>query len=91
MKLYTKKNNNAATAIEEFRIDKSSVVSTITKLKNENYLCWVRKADCTSYYLVHGFNSNSNVDWIQNIKNELFKKHKETSLINVLLLIGSLC
>ena len=82
MNLFTKKNAFDSAAME-ILITKENIFAQINKLISENYLCWQRKDDCTSYFIIHGFIDNSEKKWIKKLKDEFFIRHQESSLINV--------
>ena len=78
--LYTKLKSSSS--IEEFKLDSSNIISKINHLKSNNYLCWIKKDDCTSYFIIHGFFEYYRETWVQKMMKELFNRH-ESGLINV--------
>jgi len=82
LKLFTKKNSIDKTP-QEFLLTSETMTDSIKKLQSENYLCWTRRNDCTSYFIIHGFNANSNAKWVQQLRDEFFLRHSTSGLINV--------
>jgi hypothetical protein len=81
--LYTKKSSSDKD-IKEFVVYEDMILKgTIDELKRSNYLCWQKKESCTTYFIIHGFLSNSKVSWVTEMKDELFKRHSKEGLINV--------
>ena len=81
--LYTKQSSSDKD-IKEFVVYEDMVLKgTIDELIRSNYLCWQKKESCTTYFIIHGFLSNSKVSWVTEMKYELFKRHAKEGLINV--------
>ena len=68
---------------EVFSLTSTNINATINTIKNKNYLCWLNKEECTTYFIIHGFMSDANKSWVLDMKKELFKLHNKTGLVNV--------
>ena len=83
--LYTKKSSLDIDP-EEFTVrdtEADGLLNLIGKLKSEKYHCWTKKEACSTYFIIHGFNSNGMSKWILEMKDELFKRHAISGLLNV--------
>lgn len=80
--LYTKQDKYQSPT--EFRVyADTQLEAVIDEIKRSNYLCWIKKEACTTYFIVHGHNADSDKQWIIDMKDAFFYKHINNGLINV--------
>lgn len=79
--LYTKKT--ASTSLSAFEININNVNTVVNSIKANDFLCWEKRGECTSYFIIHGFQDRYSSKWINQTRDEIFKRHDKTGLINV--------